>query len=37
MKAKDKILCMEALNHASDISNPIKTFEIYKQWTTNIT
>jgi hypothetical protein len=27
---------MDSIIHASDISNPIKPFEIYKQWTERI-
>jgi hypothetical protein len=29
LKEKDKNMCMEMVLHASDISNPIKPFEIY--------
>ena len=35
-KGKDKILCMESLVHAADISNPIKPFDIYFNWTERI-
>lgn len=36
LKDKDKNLCMETLLHASDISNPIKPFDICFQWTDRV-
>ena len=32
VKDKDKNMCMEAIVHASDISNPVKPFDVYSQW-----
>lgn len=36
MKDKDKNTCMETLFHSSDISNPIKPFKIYFEWTNRV-
>lgn len=33
MKEKDKVICMESLLHAADVSNPFKPFSIYEKWT----
>jgi len=35
-KEKDKVLCMEAILHAADVSNPIKPFKIYEKWATRV-
>jgi cAMP-specific phosphodiesterase 4/calcium/calmodulin-dependent 3',5'-cyclic nucleotide phosphodiesterase len=32
-KDKDKVVCMESLLHAADVSNPFKPFSIYEKWT----
>lgn len=29
-------MCMESILHASDISNPIKPYELYEGWTTKV-
>ncbi len=29
-------MCMEAIIHACDVSNPIKGFDIYKAWTERV-
>lgn len=36
MKEKDKICCIDILIHAADISNPIKNFNVYAEWTDRI-
>ena len=36
LKDKDKYTSMDSLIHAADISNPIKPFAIYFQWTERI-
>lgn len=36
LRNQDKDSCMDTLIHASDISNPIKPFNIYFQWTERI-
>jgi hypothetical protein len=35
-KDKDKNMCMELIVHASDISNPGKPYDVYKEWTFRI-
>jgi hypothetical protein len=35
-KEKDKNSCLDVIIHACDISNPIKPFHIYEQWTTRV-
>jgi hypothetical protein len=32
VKDKDKNMCMEEIVHASDISNPVKPFNVYSLW-----
>lgn len=36
LKEKDKNICMDALLHAADISNPTKPFVVYFQWTEKV-
>ena len=31
-KEKDKAMCLDAILHASDISNPFKPFVVYETW-----
>lgn len=31
-KDKDKLMCMESLLHAADVSNPVKPFRLYEEW-----
>jgi hypothetical protein len=33
LKGKDKQMVMEMIVHACDISNPIKGFDVYREWT----
>ena len=35
-KDQDKVICIEALIHSADISNPIKPFPIYFKWTERV-
>lgn len=35
-KTKDKGICMDALLHAADISNPFKPIKNYTQWTERV-
>lgn len=36
IKEKDKNSCMDLIVHAADISNPIKNFNLYAEWTDRI-
>lgn len=36
LKEKDKHACMDQIIHAADISNPIKPFNVYFQWTERV-
>ena len=36
LKDKDKYSCMDNLIHAADISNPLKPFPVYYQWTERV-
>ena len=36
LKDKDKYACMDQIIHAADISNPIKPFSVYFQWTERV-
>lgn len=35
-KDQDKVICIETLVHSADISNPMKPFPIYFQWTERV-
>jgi len=36
IKEKDKNMCMDSLLHAADISNPMKSWDVYFQWTERV-
>jgi hypothetical protein len=36
MKNADKLLCMELVVHTADISNPVKTWEVGREWTERV-